>query len=111
MGLSSDFFCTQLNGFKYCYASLTIQLNFHHLFTHSSMIYLFLTIQFCISYLFVLSLNVKQFYLTHRWDPIKVLPLLTRVNLGAMAMKGYSTFPKAGTSPSDFLSYPGQLLR
>ena len=32
---------------------------------------LFLTIQFSLSLLFALSLNVKQFYLTHRWDPIK----------------------------------------
>ena len=33
------------------------------------------------------SLNVKQFYLTHLLDPI-------RMNLGAMAMKGYSAFLK-----------------
>ena len=37
---------TKLNGSKYYYVSLTIQLN--------------------ISHLFGLSLNVKQFYLTHR---------------------------------------------
>ena len=37
---------TKLNGSKYYYVSPTIQLN--------------------ISYLFILSLNVKQFYLTHR---------------------------------------------
>ena len=45
----------------------------------------------------------------------QVLPLRARVDLGAMAMKGYSTFPQgssiAGTSPSDCLvSYPGQSL-
>ena len=28
-------------------------------------------IQFSMSHLFVLSLNIKQFYLTHRYDPIK----------------------------------------
>ena len=38
-------------------------------------------------YLFPFSLNVKQFYLTHRSDHI-------RCYLGAIAMKGYSTFPK-----------------
>ena len=32
---------------------------------------LFITIQFSISHLFALSLNVKQFYLTHRKDPIR----------------------------------------
>ena len=31
----------------------------------------FLTIQFSMSHLYTLSLNVKQFYLTHRSDPIK----------------------------------------
>ena len=50
---------------------------------------LFQTIQFSISHLFTLSLNVKQFYLT------QVIPLWDRVNLGVIAMKGYSTFPKA----------------
>ena len=34
MSLSS-FVCTQLNGFKYCYVSLTIQLIISHLFAHS----------------------------------------------------------------------------
>ena len=31
---------------------------------------LFLTIQFSTSHLFAFSVNVKQFYLTHRYDPI-----------------------------------------
>ena len=31
---------------------------------------LFKTIQLIMSYLFARNLNVKQFYLTHRWDPI-----------------------------------------
>ena len=43
-----------------------------------------------------------------------MLPLRARVDLGAIAIKGYSTFPKypaSGTSPSDcFVSYPGQSL-
>ena len=29
------FVCTQLNGSKYCYVSLIVQLNINHLFTHS----------------------------------------------------------------------------
>ena len=57
---------------KYCYVSLTIQLK--------------------ISYFFAVSLNVKQFYLTHRYD---MLPLQAIVDLGAMAMKGYSAFPQS----------------
>ena len=42
-----------------------------------------------------------------------MLALWVREDLGAMTMKGYSTFPKAliGASPSDgFVSYPGHLL-
>ena len=52
---------TKLNGSMYCYVSLTIQLK------HPSFVYVQLndqTIQFCISNLFALNLNVKQFYLT-----------------------------------------------
>ena len=36
---------------------------------------LFLAIQFSISHLFTLSLNVKQFYFIHRYGPDQVLPL------------------------------------
>ena len=41
-----------------------------------------------------------------------MLPRRARVDLGAMAMKGYSLFPRiTGTSPSDCLvSYPGHAL-
>ena len=41
--------------------------------------------------------------------PYQMLPLQARVDLGAMAMKGYSAFPEApGTSPSHCLvSYLG----
>ena len=38
--------CVQLNGFKYCYVTLTIQFNISHLLAYSKI--------------------VKQFYLTHR---------------------------------------------
>ena len=64
-----SFVCTQLSGFKYCYVSLTIHQSF--LYTQSTsviqlidQIVIFLKIQFNISDLFALSLNVKQFYLT-----------------------------------------------
>ena len=46
---------------------LKIQLNISHLFTQlNDQPVLFQTIQFSINNMFVLSLNVKQFYLTHR---------------------------------------------
>ena len=52
--------------------SLTIHLNMSFVYTqlnHQTL--LFLTIQFSISHLFALSLNMKQFYLTHREGPIR----------------------------------------
>ena len=55
---------------------------------------LFQTIQFSISHLFVLNLNIKEFLLNPLIGPYQVLPLRTRVDLRAMAMKRYSTFPK-----------------
>ena len=48
---------------------------------------LFQSIPFSISHLVAQSLNVKQLY--------QVLPLRGKVDLGVMAMKGYSAFPKA----------------
>ena len=42
--LHYSFFCTQLNGSKYCYVS--VQLNINHLFTHSLMIKQFYFKQF-----------------------------------------------------------------
>ena len=39
--------------------------------------------------------------------PYHVLPLRVRVDLGAMAMKGYSAFPKA---PDCLVLYPGHSL-
>ena len=86
---------TKLNSYKYCYLSLTIQLNISHLFAQvKCKTVLFLTIQFSIIHLFTFSLNVRQFYLTHK----QVQLLRVRVNLGAMTMKGYSAFPKASAS-------------
>ena len=52
---------TKLNGSKYCYVSLTIQLSISHLFTQ-------LNIQ---TVLFVNSWNFKQLYLTHRKNLIR----------------------------------------
>ena len=89
------FVCTQLNGSNYCYVSLIIQLNNNHLFTQlNDQTVLFQTIQFSISHLFAFSLNVKQFYLTPLIEPYQVLPLRIRVDLGVMAMKGYTAFAK-----------------
>ena len=52
---------TKLNGFKYCYVSLTIQLNMSHFFYTqlNDQTVLFQAIQFSISHLFVHNLNVK----------------------------------------------------
>ena len=78
MSLSS-FFCTQLNGSKY-YVILAIQSNINHLFTQFNVkTVLFQTIQFNISHLF------GEFR--------------CQIVLGAIAMKGYSTFPKAPALP------------
>ena len=40
-----------------------------------------------------------------------MVPLRARMDLGAMTMKGYFTYPKAPELPSDYLvSYTGHLL-
>ena len=80
---------TQLNSFTYCDVSLKIQLNISHLF------YTQLNDQailFNISHLFAHSLNVYIYPLIR---PFQVLPLWARLDLGVMAMKEYSAFPKA----------------
>ena len=48
---------TKLNGSKYCYVSLTIQLNISHLLNDQTV--LFQAIRNSISHLFALSLKVK----------------------------------------------------
>ena len=71
--------CTQLNGFKYCYVSLIIQLNISYLFT---------------------QLNVLTVLFNTLTEPYRVLPIHVRVNLGVMAMKTYSTLTKTyGLNP------------
>ena len=63
------------NGSNYCYMSQFIQLNVCHLFAH--------------------SLNDQKVLFEQYIRPCQVLPLRVRVNLGAMAIKGYYSFPKA----------------
>ena len=56
-----SFISTQLNYSKYCYVSLTIQLNMSFVNTHlNGQAVLFLTIQFNVSHLFAHRLNVQQ---------------------------------------------------
>ena len=56
---------------------------------------LFLKIQFSISHLFVTQFKLLSVLFDPLTGPYLVLPLWVREDLGAMAMKGYSTFPKA----------------
>ena len=66
--LSPSFFCTMLNGFKYCYVS-------HNLAS-------------------VINVHTKFVLFDPLIGPRKVLPFWVRVDLRAMAMKGSSTFSK-----------------
>ena len=66
-------------------------------------------------YLFVQSLNVKQFYLTHKIRPNQVPLLRAKVVLEAMVMEENSGFPQSSiiteALPLDCLmSYPGHSL-
>ena len=65
----------QLNNSRYCCVSLTIQLN------HQSFVYT--------------QLNDQTVLFDPEIGPYQMLPLRARVNLGAMAMKGYTAFAKA----------------
>ena len=60
--------CLQSNGSEYWYVSLTIKLN-SYLFPHSfdDQTVLFLTIQFSISHLFALNLNVELFFTLEKY--------------------------------------------
>ena len=63
---------TKLDIFKYCYVSLTIQLRINHVSIQlNDQTAIFQIIQFSMSNLFALSLNVKQFYLKNRLNPIR----------------------------------------
>ena len=71
----------------------------HQSFVYTQLIYhviLFVTIQFSIRHSFALSYDDRYSVLFDpEIGPYQVLPLQARVNLGAMAMKRYSAFPKA----------------
>ena len=98
-----SFVCTQLNGSKYCYVSITIQLNISHLFIQLNVkIVLFQTIQFSISTQF----KCQTVLFDPKIRPYQVLSLQTRVDL--RAMKKYSAFPKAPLL--DLVSYSGHSL-
>ena len=56
---------------------------------------LFQTVQFSISHLFALCLNVKKFLCDPYIGHYQVILLLARVDLGVMTIKGYPTFLKA----------------
>ena len=63
----SSFVCTQLNVTNYCYLSNNSIKHWSFVYTQlNDQTVLFLTILLSISHLFPQSLNVKQFYLTHR---------------------------------------------
>ena len=75
---------------------------------------LFQTIQFSICYLSIFSLKVKYLHLTQNRGPYQVLSLRFTVDLGAIAMKRYTTFPQitALLEPryQIFVSYLGHSL-
>ena len=83
---------TKLDGSKYCYISLTILLNINYIvYTQLNVeSVLFQTIQF-------MSFICAQFKcqtILFKHGTYQLLPLWTRVDRGAMAMKGYSVFAK-----------------
>ena len=88
--------------------SIKHQSFFYRQLNHQTV--LFQTIQFSMS--FVCAQFKCQTVLFYPLiGPSQVLLLWTRVDLGVMAMKGYSKFTKAWASPSDcFVSYPGHSL-
>ena len=90
-----SFICIQLNASKYSYVSLTVQLNISHLLY---------TVIWSNSSISNNSIQYKPFVCTYfkcqtvlldpQVGPYHVAPLRTRVYMGAMAIKGYSEFPK-----------------
>ena len=91
-----------------------------NLIKHQSFIYtqsndptfLFQAVQFSISHLFVLSLNVKQFYLTHRTLSSAITPGQSRPRSnGIERVLHIPQSSRTGASPSDWLvSYLGHIL-
>ena len=102
----------KLNGSKYCYISLTTQLNISYRFKHSDQIVLFQTIQFSINHLFTLNLNVSNI-----WPIDKTLSDATTPGQNESGSNGnesvFSILQSSritGASPSDCLMlYPGYL--
>ena len=86
-------FFTLLNGCKYCYVSLTNQLNSYLFIQLNDQTVLLLRILFSISHLFGLSLNIQTVLFELQIGPYQELPPRVRVDLGAIAMKRYSAFP------------------
>ena len=69
---------------------------------------------FLFTQLNIKTVHFKQFSLAYLlfssiWPIDRTLPLWVRVDLGAMAMKGYSAFPEASASDC-LMSYPGHSL-
>ena len=83
----------QLNTSKYCYVSVTIQLNIG-LHTVEWQTVLFQAIQFSISPLWALDFNYQTVLFDPQIETDQVLPILVKVNLGVKTMNGYSAFPK-----------------
>ena len=59
--ISNNLVLTKLNGAKYNYVSLKIQLNIKNFFINKCKTVLFLAIQFSLSSIFFTYLNVKSF--------------------------------------------------
>ena len=85
-------FSQQLNGSKYCYAQLKIELNIS---SQNQMVKQFFIKRFNLGYhLFSLFKRLAVLFDPYR-GTYKELPLRSRAGMGAMAMKRYSAFPKA----------------
>ena len=83
---------TKLNGCKYFYVSLGIQLNILYLFTVRWSNSSIQTIQFCMSFVCT-QFKCQTVLFDPEIGPYQGLPLQARVDVGAIAMKGYSIFP------------------
>ena len=96
----------KLNDSKYCYVSITIQLKMSFVYIQlKDQTVLFLIIQFSMSFVCT-QFKCQTVLFDPQVVPYQVLPLQTRVDLGIMAMKGYSAFLRAPA----LLSYLGHML-
>ena len=104
---------TKLISSKYCYVSLTIQLNSHLLTQLSDQTVLFLTIEFSINHWFALSLNVSSISSTDR--TLSGATSWNHSGSGSNDNEGVLCIPQSssitGSSPSDcFVSNLGHSL-